>query len=223
MTAWAQRFAVGDPSGRRSSEWMVAWKEKTSDVYMAARSLDGQLKGSIHASGRCHVRAPRPEQWKSPGTPPRFLDEWQIDPAAQVSHPFGVCIPEPELRAGDWRQLRDRGTVWLPARKGYSTEIAIFLARTLEDPRQSLVTAGWEIILVDAPLPDGRRLLVVAGWSTAHIAGSQDIERFREQAAPLIGSATGSPSNLRGILLANDVQGTRRFVEVATGPSGEVG
>lgn len=197
---------------------MVAWKEKTSDVYVAARSLDGQLKGSIHASGRCHVRAPRPEHWKSPGTPPRFLEEWQIDPAAQVSHPFGICIPEPELRAGVWKQHRERGTVWLPARKGFSTEIAVFLARTIEDPRQSLVAAGWETVLVDALLPDGRRLLVVAGWSTAHIAWSQDIERFRDQAAPLIKSAAGSPSNLRGILLATDAKGTRRFVEVAALP-----
>lgn len=218
MTARAQRFAVGDPAGRRSSEWMVAWKEKTADVYVVTRSLGDRMKASIHETGRCHVRLTDPESWKSPGPPPRFLDVWAIDSAAQVSHPFGICIPEPELRAGDWKQHRDRGTVWLPARKGFSTEIAVFLARTLEDPRQSLVAAGWETILADAPLPDGRRLLVAVGWSTAHVAGSQDIERFREQAAPLIGSAAGPPSNLRGILLAVDQKGTRRFVEVAALP-----
>jgi hypothetical protein len=197
---------------------MVAWKEKTADVYVVTRSLGDRMKASIHETGRCHVRLTDPESWRSPGSPPRFLDVWAIDPATLVSYPFGICIPESELRVGDWQQHRDRGTVWLPAWKGFSTEIAVFLARSLEDPRPSLTAAGWEYVLVDAPLPDGRRLLVVAGWSADQVVGSQDIVSFRAQAAPLVASAAQPSSNLRGVLLATDEKGTRRFVEVAVLP-----
>lgn len=218
MATHSQRFAVGDPAGRRSSEWLVAWKAKTSDVYLATRTLGEKLKASIHESGRCHVRSPGPGFWRSPGAPPRFLEEWTIDPAAQVAQPFGIIIPEPELRAGPWKQHRDRGTVWIPARTGYSTEIAVFLLRPQQDPIPALVAAGWAGSIVDETLPDGRRLLVVIGWSTAHIAGQADIERFREQAAPLLSAADPALQNPRCVLVAADVRGTRRFVEVATSP-----
>jgi len=217
MATCTRRFAVGDPTGRRSSEWMIAWKANTSDVYLTARSFDGKIKASIHASGRCHVRAPGPEHWKSPGSPPRLLEEWIIDTSAPLARPFGVIIPEPELRAGAWRQHRDRGTVWLPAREGFSTEIAVFLVRSQEDPLPALDAAGWGII-VDAAMPDGRRLFVVHGWSTAHIAGQGDIDRFRAQAAPLLSAADPPLQNPRGVLVAVDDAGTRRFVEVAACP-----
>lgn len=218
MANRARRFAIGDPGGRRSSEWLVGWKAKTSDVYCATRTLGGNLKASIHESGRCHVRAPGAEYWKSTGPPPKFLEEWTIDPAAPVAHPFGIIIPGSELRAGIWTKHRDRGTVWLPARAGRSVEVAVFLVRTRQDPMPALAAAGWERVLVDERLPDGRRLLAVVGWPPTQIDESMHIERYRAQMAPLLDDAVVPLANPRGVLVATDKKGTPKFVEIAAAP-----
>jgi hypothetical protein len=48
------RFAIGDEQGARSSVWRI-WKGRgKDDIYVAPRSVAGIMKGSLHASGRCH-------------------------------------------------------------------------------------------------------------------------------------------------------------------------
>ncbi len=210
-----RRFGVGDPNGWRSSEWVVVWHDRVSDVYLATRTLGGTMKASIHESGRCHVRAPDHAKWRSPGTAPRFVDEWFIDPKAAFSHPFGVIIPEPELRRGDWRKHKDKGTVWLPVKSGEGIEIALFLVRTEGGCSQALAQAGWLTRIVDATLPDGRRLLVAAGKSMAHVERAEELNALRLTIGRLL-TAHGAPiANPRALLTAKDDFGTRRFVEVA--------
>ena len=173
------------------------------------------MKASIHESGRCHVRAPDASKWRSPGLAPRYLDRWSIDPLGTYSHPFGVIIPEPELRAADWKKHKDKGTVWLPVRSGEGIEFALFLVRTDGDCDQALASAGWHTRIVDARLPDGRRLLVVAGNSMAHVERAEELDALRMMMGKL-STAYGAPlANPRALLTAVDDGGTRRFVEVA--------
>jgi hypothetical protein len=173
------------------------------------------MKASIHESGRCHVRAPDPSQWRSPGPAPRFLDEWSIDPKAAFSHLFGVIIPEPELRRGDWKTHKEKGTVWLPVSSGEGIEIALFLVRAEGDCGQALVASGWHPTIVDATLPDGRRLLVVAGKSMAHAERAEELEALRLTMGTLFAAHSAPIVNPRVLLTAVDGRGTRRFVEVA--------
>ena len=180
-----------------------------------ARTMAGALKASIHERGQCHVRGPDAKNWKLPGQPPKFLDVWSINPQANYEFPFGVIVPESELRGGEWARHRDKGTVWLPAAKGEGVEIAIFLIRSALDQSSALAAAGWHTTIVNASLPDGRRLLVVAGKSLAHEAGKEDIDGFRSRARPFIEAAETPFKNPRGILFASDKLGTRRFVEIA--------
>lgn len=215
MPLLSQRFAIGEPKGARSSEWVVMWKPERNDVYLAGRTLGGAFKASLHESGRCHVRAPDPSKWRGVGKSPRFLDVWQIDPAANYAFPFAVVFPQPELRIGKWQQHRDRGTIWLPAEAGAGVEVALFLVRTDADQSQSLASAGWHTRLVDSSLSDGRRLFVVAGSSKAHLKGQADIDALRAAAKPLLESEASQYQNPRGILFAVDAHGTRRFVEVS--------
>lgn len=42
------RFAVGDPSGPRSSVWRIWMNDRRDDVYIAARALASDLKVSLH-------------------------------------------------------------------------------------------------------------------------------------------------------------------------------
>lgn len=215
MATKSKRFGVGDPRGARSSEWVVMWKTTSSDVYLATRTLGSALKASIHASGRCHIRAPNPRHWRSPGPPPQFLQEWSIDSRSSCEFPFGIIIPEPELRAGRWAQHRDRGTIWLPVAQGQGIEVGIFLIRAAGDQSNSLATSGWHTTIVDTLFCDGRRLLVVAGNSLAHLHREAEIEEVRTSTRRMISGTPVSMENSRVILIAVDERGTRRFVEVA--------
>ena len=74
------RFAVGDGKhGARSSAWRI-WRKK-DDIYVAPRNVAGMFKGSLHASGACHVAvtAERHAQMVSAGTASdrRQITTWQ--------------------------------------------------------------------------------------------------------------------------------------------------
>lgn len=143
MARRSARCGVADPAGARSSEWLVWWSSSASDVYVAARTLGGILKVSLHESGKCHVRAPDPKKWLSGGEPPRFLDTWSIDPGSQYECPCGVIIPTSELRPGPWSKHKDKGTQWLTAQPDAAIEIGLFLTRVDPLPLSQLRSAGW--------------------------------------------------------------------------------
>jgi len=216
MATLSARFGVGDLRGLRSSEWVVMWKSKKSDVYLAARTLGGTLKLSLHESGQCHVRAPDPRKWLSPGPPPRFIDLWTIDPHSLYEFPFGIIIPASELRHAVWAKHRNRGTVWIPAKPGGAIEIAIFLTRAEpRPPLNSLASAGWDKVIVLERLPDGRDLWVVAGETKLPEERRIELERIKQQVRPLVSTLATMPANPRLLLFACNEQGTRRFVEAA--------
>lgn len=187
----------------------------TSDVYIAARTLGGMLKASLHESGRCHVRAPDPRKWLSPGNPPRFLDSWTIDPQSQYEFPFGVIIPTSELRPGPWSQHKNKGTLWLPAKPGAAVEIALFLTRIDPLPLNQLTSAGWHTTIVAERLPDGRDLWVMAGDAELPDDKRSELDAVKTQARRVAPERTTEASNLRLLLFANNEHGTRRFVEAA--------
>lgn len=215
MTTRSARFGVGDPSGLRSSEWVVMWKSDASDVYLAGRTLGGYLKASLHQSGRCHIRAPDQRFWRSTGTPPSFLDTWTINPESQYEFPFGIIIPASELRCSRWAKHKDKGTIWIPAKAGSSVEIAVFLTRAEPRPVEALGSAGWTTTVVLERLPDGRDLWVVAGETTFPEDRKIEIENLKEHVRPQLALLPAPPENPRLLLVATDAKGTRRFVEAA--------
>ncbi len=216
MAMRSQRFGIRNPQGARSSEWIVMWKTNSSDVYLVTRTLGGTMKASLHASGRCHVRAPDIQHWRGQGEAPRFLDAWEIDVTSKFQFPFGVVVLEQELRHGDWVQYRDKGTVWLEAKLGSGIEVALFLMRVDGDLTSGLKAAGWEICLVDTALPDGRRLLVVAGQATVPPEKRAELDEAKLAARTIITNHTEPVGNPRMLLLAGaNEQGTRKFVEAA--------
>lgn len=215
MTTYSTRFGVGDPSGLRSSEWVVMWKSDTSDVYLACRTLGGYLKASIHESGRCHIRAPDQRHWCSPGNPPQFLDVWSIDQQSHYQFPFGIIVPASELRQASWAKQKNKETTWLPATPGKSVEIAVFLTRAEPWPMDALASAGWTITLVLERLPDGRDLWVVAGEAIVSEERHRELDSLKEHIRPQMAKLPTVPLNPRLLLVATDGKGTRRFVEAA--------
>ena len=143
------------------------------------------------------------------------MDKWSIDPTSDCQYPFGIIIPESELRVADWPRYRDRGTIWLPVTKGNSLTVAVFLTRRHGDYKHSLPAAGWQTTLVDALLPDGRRLLVVSGMSQAHVEKQADIEKWRTMARAINDALPTPFENARIVIGAGADEQTRHFVEIA--------
>ncbi len=220
MAMRSQRFGVHNADGARSSEWVVMWKTNTSDVYLVTRTLGGSMKASLHASGRCHVRAPNSQRWRGVGEAPQFLDSWNIDVTSNYQFPFAVVIPEQELRNAEWAQYRDKGTTWIEAPREKGIEVAIFLIRSDGNLLPSLKAAGWHTIIIDTALPDGRRLLVAAGESMIPAAKLAELEQARLGAQNALAFSTEPHGNLRMLLLAGaNEEGTRKFVEAAVRPN----
>lgn len=106
MATRSVRFCIGDPEAARSIEWLILWMTKSSDVYLAARSLGNTFRVSLHERGRCHVHGADPARLAggAVGThPPKFVQEWYVDPAADSQQPVGIITPVSELRGGPWR------------------------------------------------------------------------------------------------------------------------
>jgi len=209
------RFGVGDPAGARSAEWLVCWSSSKSDVYVAARTLGGLLKASLHRDGRCVVKAPDPGKWLSPGTPPMYLDIWRINLQSQSEFPFGVIIPTSELRPGPWLQHRNRPTLWLPGKPNAATEIAVFLTRIHPLPIDRLTSAGWHTTIVAERLSDGRDLWVMAGDSSLPDDKRKELDVVKAYVRRVAPEPTTEKSNRRLLLFAKNEHGTRRFVEAA--------
>jgi hypothetical protein len=216
MATRSVRFGVGDPQGRRAAEWVAMWKPTKSDVYLAARVLGQTFKISLHESGECHVASGSTGSMHQPGTRPRFVETWKINPNDQVVQPFGIVVPEVELREGDWARHRDKGTRWIPVHDGSSVEIAIFLTRVHPPPRDELAAAGWHTIIVCERLPDGRDFWVIAGDGGA-IPETRRIElqNMKDACRRALTSRSLSPTNPRILALATDDRGTRRYVDAA--------
>jgi hypothetical protein len=202
------RFGVGDPLGLRSSEWSVIWNTKTSDVCVMTRIMGGAFKASLHESGRCHIKAPDPTKWPGSGSPPQFLQEWHVDPAALFVYPFGIIIPTSELRQTTWL-TRHTTTIWLSPSSS-STEIGIFLTRFAPVPDQ-LTAAGWNRVIAHDTLPDGRQLLILVG--DPELPENKRLELIAQK--KMMPESLALLENPRVILVAGDNDGTRHSVETA--------
>jgi hypothetical protein len=72
------RFAVGSPTGLRSSTWRIWSAKHTKDVYLAARSIAGLQKVSLHETrswSHSFVSDERAKPFVTPGSS-RHIDIW---------------------------------------------------------------------------------------------------------------------------------------------------
>lgn len=116
------RFAVGDPSGRRSSIWRFWAGRKSPDLYIAARSVAGLVKASLHASGARHVAltsqfATRQRKKEEADRASRYFQQWNASVAIgqSCSLEFQVCLPTQHLRPFGEHDRSDSEVVWIPA------------------------------------------------------------------------------------------------------------
>jgi hypothetical protein len=214
MATRSVRFGIGDPAGARSAESLVLWKTKTGDVYLASRILGDTLRVSPHQSGRCHVHGPDLKKFQGPKPPPKYIDNWDIDPQGELTHPVGVVTPVSELRAGTWPPHKAKGTVWVKPRGGTAVEVRVFLSRLPLAPTSELLRIGWHTEIVRIQLPSGRHLTVLAGDADVPDKQLANLRRLKE--AIRAHEAIRTTKSPRVIAFATaGVDGVRHLIDAA--------
>lgn len=138
------RFGVRGIDGRQAATWKC-WNSgsRNADVYLACRVLKGELKASLHQSGRWHV-AFSPDFYESgfndPATRPasRFAQSWPRPPdiAQGITLAFRIVVPWFSATVVDEAVAPD--VFWATsAPTGQAVEFDVLICRP------ETVTAGW--------------------------------------------------------------------------------
>ena len=161
------KFAVTMSGGSTSNAWRV-WTE-TRDAYICCRDNMGEIKISLHGSGKQHI-AFRSETGieMTPGS--RFWNQWheppQQDPAIPsfklVFPPWGVRLTEDERRKT--RRIREKWEDNQILLEG-DDQLLTVVSFVVLDESKSLNFVGEypKVLMGILPFVDGKNLLVVGG------------------------------------------------------------
>jgi hypothetical protein len=224
LTDQAARFGVMASDGRQSSVWRAWVPAAKSDVYVAARSIAGKLKVSLHESGNWREGFTREFSQNSGGfvLPPgdRARQKWQRPPdfAPGLTMAYQVIIPESEL----WQpaQISNPPDVhWeQPAGVGQESVFSVILMRS-----EAVGLTGWpgmdamaSRLVSRFSLANGETCWIVAHDQTTHPDNRTTMDTFKswvESNRPSFPNV-GDWSSIRGIILVRDPSGTRRSIEL---------
>lgn len=144
MPEQAIRFGVRGPTGMRAATWKC-WTPGASkhDVYLACRRLKGELKASLHQSGRWHIAFSQPfydntfaDEARRPKT--RFTDTWprpsEIAPGITLA--FRIVVPW--FSATVPQTVEEPKVTWIPSASEHeAVEVYVLICAP------QTVTADW--------------------------------------------------------------------------------
>jgi len=101
-TAGYLRFALGSPSGPRSTIWTVFGSKHTDDVYIGARDTLQWVKLSLHQSGKWRraLTSVEAERRKLPDDVDRVMARWEVpEPISEGwTHAASIAIPSSSIQ-----------------------------------------------------------------------------------------------------------------------------
>ena len=226
------RFGVCDIEGNRSSVYRLWRGARSSDVYIAARSVAGELKASLHQTGQAHV-ALTSERVDRRGPGPtleagRYFDKWRrLKADASPVRAFTVYFPTSELTPPAVEAIA-KPVVWLPAASsGCALAVEVFFVP------DAMSEASWQTpegapmhVMLRMPLPSGETLCAVTREVHIKPGVYEQLEHVRARArddAELALPAeqwNRATSTMRYILIGADDDGSRFFVDAAMPPAG---
>jgi hypothetical protein len=156
------RFGVGFRGSALSEVWNVWSNRSGGDVYVAARSLAGLLKVSLHESGNWRLQWTRPEiaAKYAPGRP-RLVDQWDRPQEIGVgwTHALKIAVPEEDFVVYPYPEDRTRPIAWVPPlRPDHGVSFHVFVAR----PNQGTLNLRGFFPLIGYTLGNGEVCLVAA-------------------------------------------------------------
>jgi hypothetical protein len=228
------RVIVGtEPNGPRSQLWRVWTGARNSDVYIGARPVAGEVRVSLHESGKWrfaftekHQQGPAPLIGLEED---RAKHKWDRPPefAPGLTRAFIIIVPASELRAPKAPDPLVKPAHWLePPPEGHQVEIDLFLsAHPAKDDSWPGKNAMGTEFLYRQGLPNGEVLYVVS-----HIAETASEVQQRTNAYKEAGLKAGldrymeetGAEQLRGVMFgtpapdaAPDLQGVCSFTDIA--------
>jgi hypothetical protein len=212
------RVAVGMP-GRRSGVWRIWANRSKSDVYVAARSIAGIQKFSLHESGDWR------HQWVTPQQAEQFtagrnreLDRWSRPPDGPGGWTKALSI---WVRKEDIQEIEDddqasEGVAWTPEPPdGSAAGIHVVVAKT----DLGSVRVQGARPLGGFSLAGGEVALVLIGLAEVDEEQRQRLDEFRARALAMVPlEQLASAKAPRVSLFGFDDQGNRFVWDLAAKP-----
>jgi hypothetical protein len=220
------RFGVRDEGGAESSVWRLWRGKRSSDVYLAARTLAGDFKVGLHESGewqlgltaqasgvaadviREKLGGRHMARWQRPSGLPWGVRAFTVYvPTSQLRPPSGIANMKP--------------IHWVTAAPiGYAVAFTIVFTRAdveMPDGEWPRASNAETELVGDLPLPNGERV-----WLLHHqtpedpmiqAALSSAREAFNRRPAVLREMQTDSDLDLRCVLIGQDSDGAHLFID----------
>jgi hypothetical protein len=218
------RFAVGSPTGLRSSTWRIWSAKHTKNVYLAARSIAGLQKVSLHESqswSHSFVSDERAKPFVTPGSS-RHVDIWPASPSFGEGWRRGYCIIVPSTDLRPWPQPEPGDIAFAPLPgTGYWVYIEVILVAAGTTTR--LVFDEMHLI-GSMSLVDGSEVKVAARRVRPTRDEAGRLALAREQALAQIASMPNPrlllrpDANLRLGVFGSQSDGTRFWADLAVVP-----
>jgi hypothetical protein len=212
------RVGVGRP-GRRSGVWRIWANRGKSDVYIAARSIAGIQKFSLHGSGDWR------HQWVTPNQAEEFtanrdrvMDRWPRPPEGPGgwTKALSIWVPKEDVQEiEDDNQVRE-GVTWTPEPPdGFAVGIHVVVAET----DRGFVRVSGVRPLDGFSLASGEVALVLMGLSELDEQQRQRLDEFRARALAMVSrERLASAKAPRVSLFGYDDQGNRIVWDLAAKP-----
>jgi hypothetical protein len=225
------RFAVGSPTGARSSVWRVWMNNRRDDVYIAARSLASQLKVSLHPEF-WYFGFTKPYAERNAHTLPDGFDRKRAiwDRPSEFgpgwTRAFSIVVPATEVVTPP-APYSGSEVVWFDTPdQGEATHFTVLLSK----PEASKGRRGFpSLVGFELETEFVTRLEMSTGealWVVAHVAPtpSDDAEQF-EQVRRAVDPALLRPNleddedfSWRLLIFADSPDGAAHFIDLALDP-----
>ena len=223
MTQKSLRFGIGDKASLHSATWKL-WTEMSggnSEVYLACRSLGGELKASMHQTGNWHIAFSESTYQKKvagaiPNLSSRFTDQWPQPPdiANGVTLAFRIVTPATAVTSNAEVKNPNK-IVWIPTpSETKAIEINILItspqARIPEWPGKESMGTG---LIGSFQLNNGNTV-----WAVSHEIDAPDFSKLGKGTGHLFKGKTKTDlknsDNFRALVFGEEPDGSRVIYDV---------
>lgn len=206
------RVIVGqEDNGPRSQLWRIWHGDNNSDVYVGARSVAGEVRVSLHESGKYRLAFTNKHQMRPDALIPLGADrakhKWgrPAEFVPGLTRAFAIEIPAAELRTPKSPDPLKKPAMWLaPPPEGHQVEIDLFLALQMKPGSWPGQRALKTQLLYQAQLTNGEELVITAGYALTENSRAARIEAYKREAlrgqAGVISEKVGPDVDMRGFL-----------------------
>jgi hypothetical protein len=209
------RVAAGRP-GRRSGVWRIWANRSKSDVYVAARSIAGIQKFSLHESGDWRHQWVTPQQAEQfTAAPNRVLDRWARPPDGPGgwTKALSIWVLKEDIQEIEDDDQASEGVAWTPEPPvGFAAGIHVVVAKT----DLGSVRVQGARPLGGFSLAGGEVALVLIGLGEVDEEQHERLNEFRDRALAMVPpEQLASAKAPRVSLFGFDNQGNRFVWDLA--------